>query len=186
MVVQLIDTIRKVDNSGVISTVVIGLPYPIDVSAGLNDELLIIENYKQQITKIDNNGKKVIIVGTQGLAIGDFRLPDNAPLALVSSVSVLSDTDLIVTIWVVQPNHTCDGISNKNSTVCSGNGYCVATDACRCKLGYTGIVPVSHQRMDQSKCHIEKRSGDDKDKCSISQCITCDSTTTATGSTGSK
>ncbi len=105
------NVIRKVDSNGIISTVVTGLSYPVDVSLGQDEELLIAESGgKHQITKIDNNGLKMTIAGTSvsGPSISDFHLPDNAPLAFVSSVSALSDTELIVTIIIsVQPvsNH---------------------------------------------------------------------------------
>ncbi len=35
--------------------------------------------------------------------------------------------------------HACGGVSNKDPTVCSGNGLCVATDTCRCRNGYGDV-----------------------------------------------
>ncbi len=93
------NVIRKVDKNGIISTVVKDLSYPVAVSFGPNGELLIAESGdKHQITMIDNNDMKVTIAGTTepGSSISDFHLPENAPLVFVSSVSVLSNTELIV------------------------------------------------------------------------------------------
>ncbi len=76
-----------------------GLSKPVDVTVGRDGEIFIVGNDKHQITKFDNNGVKIVIVGRSGSAgtsISDFHLPENAPLAFVSSVSALSDTELIV------------------------------------------------------------------------------------------
>ncbi len=95
------NVIRKVDKNGIISTVANGVSSPVDVSVGQDGELFIVESGgKHQITKIDNNGLKITVAGTYGgggPSISDFRPADNVPLAFVSSVSVLSDTELIVT-----------------------------------------------------------------------------------------
>ncbi len=51
-----------------------------------------------QVRKIDNNGLRITIAGTyySGPSVSHFHLPENVPLAFVSSVAVLSNTELIV------------------------------------------------------------------------------------------
>ncbi len=90
--------IRKVDKNGVISTVAKDLSYPAAVSVGRYGGLFIVENGKHRITRVDLNGLYTTTAGTYraGPPISDFNLPENARLVLVSSVSVLSDTELIV------------------------------------------------------------------------------------------
>ncbi len=93
------NVIRKVDKKGIISTVVAELASPFDISIGPNGELFVAENRDNRITRFDNNGLKVTVAGTTapGSSIIDFHLPEHAPLVFVSSVSILSDTELIVT-----------------------------------------------------------------------------------------
>ncbi len=86
--------IRKVDETGIISTMVTGLNFPVDVTVGRDGELFIAdngENRQHQITKFDNNGFKIRVAGIFDIGYSsDFHRPENALLAFVSSVSVLS------------------------------------------------------------------------------------------------
>ncbi len=109
-------------------------------------ELLIADHGNSVIRKVDiETGKITRIAGDESTGYsGDGGMATSARMTLPTDIAVSNSGDYYVAdfgnhlIRVVQPTHTCDGISNKDSQVCSGNGYCVATDECRCKSGYAG------------------------------------------------
>ncbi len=157
--------IRRIDlNSGVIRSVAgqcgkIGfsgdgglatsalLSHPRGLSFTKAGDLLISDYGNSVIRKVDTEtGIIVTIVGVGGSVgySGDDGSSTSAQLNRPTGVAVSASDDYFIAdfgnhlIRVVEPNHTCLGISNKNSTVCSGNGFCIASDTCRCQNGYYG------------------------------------------------
>ncbi len=139
-------------------------------------------------------GKIMTVTGVGGSVgyTGDGGSPTNALLTRPTGIAVRASGYYYIAdfgnhlIRVVQPTHTCDRISNKNSTVCSGNGLCVATDTCQCHNGYGGVfcslnncfgvlsnessVCSGHGAcMAQSKCDC--KSGFGGNDCSLNICF---------------
>ncbi len=111
-------------------------------------DLLIADFGNSVIRKVDmGTGNIMTVAGISGSVgyTGDGGLSTSAQLNRPTGIAVGSSGEYYVAdfgnhlIRVVQPTHTCDGVSNKNSTVCSGNGACVTTDTCRCYDGYSGL-----------------------------------------------
>ncbi len=127
--------IRKVDKNGIISTVADEFSYPpVDIAVG-QDEEFFTSIGGDHVAKIDTNGLKITVAGS-GAYPGDFYLPDNVPLAFVSSVSVLSDTELIVT-----------DTYNQVATMGQISHWCLSVHCSRCH---------SHTRGDHWHDHCDK------------------------------
>ncbi len=109
------NVIRKVDKNRIISTIVAGLAYPVDVSVGRDGELYVVDNNRNRIAKFDNNGMTITVAGS-GNDAGNFHLPENVPFAFVSSVAVLSDTELIVADTY---NHTIKKVDINTKSIVS-------------------------------------------------------------------
>ncbi len=111
-------------------------------------ELLIADFGNSVMRKVDmETGTIMTIAGIGGYVgyTGDDGSSTSAQLNRPTGIAVSENGDYYVAdfgnhlVRVVEPNHTCYGVSNKHhSTTCSGNGYCVATDTCQCQSGYSG------------------------------------------------
>ncbi len=152
--------IRKVDSTGIITTVAGGgtetddapatsvqLNKPQSIAFTLYGELLVADYGESVIRKMDQSGfMKTIAGGGSETPSSDNPIPAKTAFIEPTVVAYARDgSDAIFIgddsgyIFKLTSKRMCYGVWSDNSAVCSGRGSCVATDQCQCNDGWMGL-----------------------------------------------
>ncbi len=139
--------IRKVNDSGVISTVVSGLTNPVAVHTRKNGEVYFVDS--NSVHKMDANGLVVRVTSvTNNPTFNWLRFPEKSIFVFVSSVAVFSETTLIVSDSY---NHLIKMVdSNGSITTIAGNNQgslANGLNALNTKLSYPRAVTVMNHEI---------------------------------------
>ncbi|EFC41868.1 predicted protein [Naegleria gruberi] len=116
-------------------------------------DLFISDSYNGRIRKIQANGTISTIAGMGAINVnwgtlnfnGDFKIATQALLSFPTGIVYDKKNDEIYfadssnnRIRKLSLSIFCNGTLYTNSSVCSGNGKCIATETCQCNSGWKG------------------------------------------------